>query len=137
MYALALKADQKQNEILGLLNTWLSGIKEGMVDRVASCYSRNAALWGSITQRLRCDEHGIKQYFEEFIHSNKHDLNVRFKEIKMSEIAGVPVLTGVYVFTWKDESGHKMALPTSYTFVLNKRNGQWKIEDHHSTILPN
>ncbi len=135
MKALALNANSNQQEILGLLNTWLSGIKEGMVERVTSCYSKNAALWGSITKRLRCDEQGIKQYFEEFIQSKKNGLNVMFKEIKMTEIAGVPVLSGEYVFTWQDENGQSMVLPASYTFVLNKRKGQWKIEDHHSTII--
>lgn len=137
MYALALQANQRQSEILDLLQNWLVGIKSRVATDVASCYSKNAALWGSITKRLRCDEEGIRRYFEEFLNPKKKGLKVRFNEIEVNEIAGLPVVTGVYVFTWKDEEGNKVALPARYTFVLSKRNGVWKIEDHHSTILPN
>lgn len=136
MYAVALKSNQKQEEILNLLQTWLSGVKNGVTDKIVSCYSKNAALWGSITHRLRCDEQGIRNYFNEFISSEKHDLEVSFSEIEINEIAGMPVVSGVYVFTWKDNDGKKMAMPARYTFVLNNRNGKWKIEDHHSSLLP-
>lgn len=135
MYALALQANQRQSEILDLLQNWVSGVKKKAVGQVTSCYSQNAALWGSITKRLRCDEEGIRNYFSEFFEGDKKDLKVKFKEIEVSEIAGLPVVSGVYIFTWKDDQGQKMALPARYTFVLAKRNGQWKIEDHHSTQL--
>lgn len=136
MYALALQSNSKQEEILNLLQSWLNGVKEGVASKVSSCYSRNAALWGSITKRLRCDEEGIRSYFEEFFSADKHNLKAVFKEIEVNEIAGVPVVSGVYVFTWTDNEGKKIALPARYTFVLKKRNGIWKIEDHHSTVLP-
>ncbi|KAB2806834.1 DUF4440 domain-containing protein [Phaeocystidibacter luteus] len=137
MYALALQADQRQNEILDLLHSWLSGVKGRVSDKIVSCYSKNAALWGSLTKRLRCDEEGIRRYFEEFLTADKHDLKVRFDQMEMNEIAGLPVVSGVYVFTWKDSEGNLVALPARYTFVLSKRNGKWKIEDHHATVLPN
>lgn len=136
MHALALQADQRQHEILDLLQSWLKGIKSKVAVQVAGCYSKNAAIWGSITQRLRCDEEGIRRYFEEFLNPDKNELKVRFDEIEITEIAGVPVVSGVYVFTWKDEQGNKVALPARYTFVLSNRKGVWKIEDHHSTLLP-
>lgn len=136
MYAVALQANQRQEEILSLLNTWLTGVKDGVADKVAACYSKNAALWGSITHRLRCDEEGIRNYFTEFLSADKHELEVKFREIEINEIAGLPVVSGSYLFMWKDDDGQKMALPARYTFVMAKRNGQWKIEDHHSTLLP-
>lgn len=135
MEALALQASSRQDQILDLLQSWLTGVKEGVASKVSSCYSKNAALWGSVTQRLRCDEEGIRTYFEEFLSTEKHGLKVVFEEMKVSDIAGVPVVSGVYIFKWKDSDGQKIALPARYSFVLSNRNGSWKIEDHYSAVL--
>lgn len=137
MNALKLPQLPVRDEIMDVLRHWISGVQNKATEDVVACYSKNAALWGTLTHRLRCDQQGIRNYFNEFFNQFEGNLQLSFGKLEVTQIADNPVISGLYTFIWTDEKNHKHLVPARYTFVLAKRNGQWMIEDHHSSALPN
>jgi hypothetical protein len=44
--------------------------------------------------------------------------------------------TALYTFTLHDTNGKVKKVPARYSFVYEHLNGQWLIEHHHSSVLP-
>jgi hypothetical protein len=45
-------------------------------------------------------------------------------------------LSGLYTFMYEDKRGKTVKAPARYTFVWEKRDGEWKIVKHHSSLRP-
>ena len=56
-------------------------------------------------------------------------------EIIRFEGSDIAINTGLYTFSFT-QNGKKVKVPARFTFVYEKDDGKWEIEDHHSSMLP-
>ena len=121
--------------IAGLFNTWNAALRTGDAEKVADLYAKDAVLLPTVSNKVRTDRAGIVDYFQHFLENKpvgKKDQTI----IKVLD-SDSAIDTGVYEFTLTDpDTGAKRVVEARYTYEYEKRGGQWKIVNHHSSAMP-
>ncbi|MFJ9154884.1 SgcJ/EcaC family oxidoreductase [Streptomyces sp. NPDC102270] len=124
-----------KKEIAGLFTTWNAALKTGDADKVANLYAKDAVLLPTVSNKVRTNHAQIVDYFEHFL-PNK-PVGKKVQTIVKVLDANSAIDTGVYEFTLTDpKSGAKRVVEARYTYEYEKRNGVWKIVNHHSSAMP-
>jgi uncharacterized protein (TIGR02246 family) len=124
-----------RQQIAGLFDQWNRTLKTGDPEKVADLYADDAVLLPTVSNKVRTDRAGIVDYFEHFLAN---------KPVGKKIVTHVNVLdgnsaidAGVYQFTLTDhETGEKRVVKARYTYEYEKRDGEWKIVNHHSSKMP-
>ena len=119
-----------EEEVRNLFQLWNSALATEDPDAVAKRYSSKAILLPTVSDVPRTDYGLIKDYFVGFL-----------KKKPQGEILESHVTigqnwcqdAGIYEFTM-GATGDKVK--GRYTFVYVWENGQWKISNHHSSVMP-
>lgn len=119
-------------EILKAAQQWQEALSSGDENNVTALYHPEAVLWGTLSPVIRNNPELIKEYFVKF--ATLEDIRVEFKDPVIRIYGEVAVNTGYYTFSWK-ENGKMVVVPARYSFVYKKK-GDWKIIDHHSSVIP-
>ena len=120
---------------IGLFTTWNAALQTGDADKVADLYAKDAVLLPTVSNKVRTDRAGIVDYFEHFL-KNK-PVGKKVKTILNVLDGNSAIDTGVYEFTLTDpKTGAKRVVEARYTYEYEKRHGQWKIVNHHSSAMP-
>ncbi|MFN3233791.1 MAG: hypothetical protein ACE365_00040 [Gammaproteobacteria bacterium] len=103
-------------------------------------YSKDAVLLPTLSNDLlfknvEIGEKDIGDYFIKF--TSLPDLSVSTKEL-ISRTYGDNVGTNVGFYTFSyTKNGKTIKLPARFSFVyLKDKNGDWKIIEHHSSVVP-
>jgi len=128
--ALAAKAGITEEEVRALFSLWDSALATGDSRIVASRYTESPVLLPTVSDTPRTDFDSIKDYFDGFLLKNpKGEIlegNINIGENWASD-------TGIYEFTM-GASGDKVK--GRYTFFYVPEDGIWKIQHHHSSVMP-
>ena len=129
----AQKPSKKQ--IAALFTTWNATLQTGDAHKVANLYAKDAVLLPTVSNKVRTDRAGIVDYFEHFL-KNK-PVGKKVQTIVNVLDTNSAIDTGVYEFTLTDpKTGVKRVVEARYTYEYEKRNGVWKIVNHHSSAMP-
>jgi len=120
------------NEIIELGKTWKKALSSGNVDNITKLYAGDAVLWGTLSPVIRNTPELIREYFLKF--ATLEDITVEFRDREVRRHGDIALNTGYYSFIWK-ENGKMITVPGRYSFVY-KFDGEWKIIDHHSSVIP-
>jgi len=120
------------NEIIELGKNWKKALSSGNVDNIAKLYAGDAILWGTLSPVIRNTPELIREYFLKF--ATLEDIKVEFRDREVRRHGDIALNTGYYIFSWK-EDGKMITVPGRYSFVY-KFDGEWKIIDHHSSVIP-
>ncbi|WP_405518160.1 SgcJ/EcaC family oxidoreductase [Streptomyces canus] len=121
--------------IAGLFNTWNAALQTGDSEKVADLYAEDAVLLPTVSNKVRSDRAGIVDYFQHFL--EKKPAGKKVQTIVKVLDSNSAIDTGVYEFTLTDpDTGAKRVVEARYTYEYEKRGGQWKIVNHHSSAMP-
>merc|ERR1712176_1589371 len=119
-----------QPEARSLFNLWNDALATLDPTKVADRYSTNAVLLPTVSDIPRTDYPGIVDYFTNFLKLQPQG------EIESGEIiigTNWAQDAGIYEFTLQS-TGAKVK--GRYTFVYVFEDGEWKISQHHSSVMP-
>ena len=119
-----------KDEVRDLFELWNGALATLDPEKVADRYSKRGVLLPTVSDVPRTDYPGIKDYFTNFL---------KLKPQGKIESGNVIVGTnwaqdaGIYEFTM-GATGAKVK--GRYTFVYVFEDGEWKISQHHSSVMP-
>jgi len=119
-----------KEEVRSLFNLWNDALATLDPKNVADRYSSNAVLLPTVSDVPRTDYPGIVDYFTNFL-----KLKPQGEILSGNVIVGTNWAqdAGIYEFTM-GATGAKVK--GRYTYVYVFEDGQWKISQHHSSVMP-
>ncbi|WP_205849190.1 SgcJ/EcaC family oxidoreductase [Natronospirillum operosum] len=116
--------------IRNLFNDWNQALASGDPEQVAALYADDAVLLPTVSNRVRTDRAGIRDYFIDFLQLQPQG------EIQESHVrvhGDLALHSGVYLFTMGADNSQVWA---RFTFVYRSRQDQWEIIEQHSSAMP-
>ena len=120
-------------QVAELFDTWNETLATGDPESVADLYAPNAVLLPTVSNEVRTDRAGIIDYFTGFL-PNRPSAVIEQSVVNVLD-ADNAIDTGVYRFTMNKPEGPEI-VDARYTFVYEKRDGEWLIVNHHSSEMP-
>merc|ERR1712151_1064848 len=119
-----------EKEVRGLFNLWNDALATLDPKKVADRYSKEGVLLPTVSDIPRTDYPGIEDYFTNFL-----------KLKPQGEIESGNIIVGT---NWAQDAGiYEFAMGATgakvkgrYTFVYVFEDGEWKISQHHSSVMP-
>jgi uncharacterized protein (TIGR02246 family) len=130
----AAAAKPSKAEIAALFSTWNAALISGDPKKVAARYASDAVLLPTASPKIRTNHAQIVDYFEHFLKAKPRGKKIR--TIVNILDANSAIDTGVYRFTLTGKDGKKKGVVARYSYLYEKRGGQWLIVNHHSSVLP-
>ena len=125
-----VKSDITEEEVRSLFSLWNSALATGDSRIVAARYTESPVLLATVSDTPRTDFDSVKDYFDAFL----------LKEPQGEIIEGFIKIgngwasdTGIYEFTM-GATGDKVR--ARYTYMYVEEDGIWKIQHHHSSVMP-
>lgn len=128
-----LCAHTSEQEIVTLFDRWNASLATLDPDKVLALYAPDAVLLPTISNKPRTNHEEIRDYFVQFL-KKKPLGKIDFRIIKIG--CNIASDTGLYTFTLHDTNGKIEKVSARYSYVYEHLNGQWLIEHHHSSVLP-
>ena len=122
--------DITEEEVRSLFYMWNDALATGSPKTVASRYSSDPILLPTVSDTPRTDFKSITDYFVNFL---KLEPQGEILEGKITIGDNWANDAGVYEFTM-GATGDKVKARYSYVYVYEY--GQWKIQHHHSSVMP-
>ena len=120
-------------DIAALFDRWNAALATLDPDKVVALYAPDAVLLPTISNKPRTNHQEIRDYFVQFL-AKKPQSKIDFRIIKIGCNSASD--TGLYTFTLHDTKGKAKKVSARYSYVYEYLNGQWLIEHHHSSALP-
>ena len=121
-------------EIAALFDRWNASLATLDPDKMAALYTPEAVLLPTLSNKPRTNHEEIREYFVHFL-EKKPQGAIDFRIIKIGCDSASD--TGLYTFTLHDTQGKAQAkVSARYSYVYEYLNGQWLIEHHHSSSMP-
>mmetsp|Transcript_35879 Transcript_35879/g.65822 ORF Transcript_35879/g.65822 Transcript_35879/m.65822 type:complete len:479 (+) Transcript_35879:68-1504(+) len=119
-----------EKEVRALFGLWNQALATGDSRIVADRYIKNPVLLPTVSDQPRTDFDSVKDYFDTFL-LKKPQGKILEGNVHLGD--GWASDTGIYEFTM-GTTGDKVKGRYSYNYI--QENGQWKIQHHHSSVMP-
>jgi uncharacterized protein (TIGR02246 family) len=123
-------APLSEQEVSGWFEQWNQALASGDPSEVAKLYGDQALLLPTLSPELRDTPEGITDYFTSFL-SRHPSGTITHRQIRLG--CNEAVDAGTYRFALHDPEA---TVDARYTFVYELEQGQWRIQHHHSSLLP-
>lgn len=123
----------EEQEIQQATSAWVEAYNARDAGRIVALYAPDATFWGTRSDTLRITPPQIAAYFEESVANPT--LRVTIDQQSIRVYGDVAFNAGTYTVS-DGKSGEEVKTPGRFSFVFNKRNGQWLIVHHHSSRMP-
>ena len=123
-------SDINEKEVRALFELWNSALATGDSRIVASRYTKDPVLLATVSDQPRTDYASVKDYFDAFLQKKPQGKIINGK-VTIGD--GWASDAGLYEFTM-GATGDKVKARYTYNYV--QENGIWKIQHHHSSVLP-
>ncbi len=121
-------------EIAALFDRWNAAVVTGDAEKVADLYAPDAVLLPTLSPQIRTTREEIVDYFEHFLARHPSGQEIRSVVKVLDHRSAID--TGIYRFTFHNADGTTDSVDARYTFVYEKRHGEWLIINHHSSLMP-
>mmetsp|Transcript_2685 Transcript_2685/g.3877 ORF Transcript_2685/g.3877 Transcript_2685/m.3877 type:complete len:614 (+) Transcript_2685:136-1977(+) len=126
----AVEGEITEAEVRALFSLWNSALATGDSRIVASRYTKSPVLLPTVSDDPRTNFDTVKDYFDAFLLKKPQGEIV---EGFISIGDGWCSDTGIYEFTM-GATGDKVK--ARYTYLYVQEDGIWKIQHHHSSVMP-
>lgn len=116
-------------EITALFEKWNGALQTGDPKKVTALYEENGVLLPTVSNEVRHNHAEIEDYFVHFL--SKEPVG-KIDEANVRIFGELAINSGVYTFTFQDGS----AVAARFTFVYRWNGQNWKIVEHHSSLMP-
>ena len=123
-------SDISESEVRALFTKWNKALATGDSATVAKCYTSSPVLLPTVKDDPRTDFDTVKDYFDAFLLKEPQGEIIE-GYINIGE--GWASDVGIYEFTM-GATGDKVKARYSYVYV--QEDGEWKIQHHHSSVMP-
>ncbi len=132
--AYAEKNYSVKNEVENSFKKWQESIDSEIPENIVKLYDKNSVLLATLAPEPLISNEAKQEYFKNLVKRENLDVKVNkeFIEVLDNNTASV---SGIYTFSFT-ENGKKIELPARYSFVYEKKDGDWKIITHHSSVVP-
>ncbi|WP_329219605.1 SgcJ/EcaC family oxidoreductase [Streptomyces sp. NBC_01485] len=128
-------ANPTKKQIAALFDGWNAALQTGDPKKVADRYAKDAVLLPTVSNKVRTDRAGIVDYFDHFVANKPFGTKIETHVNILDSDSAID--TGVYKFDLTDhDTGKKKEVVARYTYEYEKRDGVWKIVNHHSSAMP-
>ena len=122
-----------QDEIRALFTRWNDSLKTLDPAKVTNNYADDAVLLPTVSNKPRTNHAEINDYFVHFLQKKPQGvINKSHVNLGCNRATDV----GVYTFTLHGKDGKPQQVVARYSYVYVYKNGQWLIEHHHSSAMP-
>ena len=128
------EAGPSEARIASLFDRWNAALLSGDAEKVAARYAHDAVLLPTASPKIRTTRAEIVDYFEHFLENKPSGEKLRTVVEVLDRNTAVDA--GLYRFTLTNQDGTTRHVDARYTYVYEKRNGKWKIINHHSSVVP-
>ena len=119
-----------ERQVESWFERWNEALASGDPAQVAQLYDRHALLLPTLSAQLGDTPEAITAYFATFL--TRHPSGtVTQRQIELG--CNLAVDEGTYRFALHDPEAQVNA---RYTFVYGRREGEWRILHHHSSLVP-
>lgn len=119
--------------VAALFERWNLALATLDSSRVAGLYWPDAVLLPTVSNIPRTDTASITDYFDHFLPKFPRGRIIRRVT---HHVCGVSIDAGLYEFSMLDPAGKPSIVSARYTFAYTYRDGVWRIQHHHSSVLP-
>ena len=117
-----------------VISKWEECLNNSELNSIVNLYLDNAVLWGTFSNVIRDSSELISEYFENLY--QKNELKVNFSSTSARAYGETSIFSGTYEFSYIEEE--LVIHHARYTFVVCKDDvGNYKIAEHHSSLIPN
>lgn len=118
------------DDIIQLFSNWNDAIQTGDPDKVTAMYAEDAVLLPTVSNQVRHNPAEIRDYFVSFLaKSPSGEINEANPRQLTDDLVSN---TGVYTFTFGDGA----QVMARYSYLYKCIGGEWKILEHHSSMMP-
>jgi uncharacterized protein (TIGR02246 family) len=128
----AALADDK-TEVEAATGRWLDAFNRRSSTDIVALYAPDAVFFGTSSPVLRDKPELVRDYFKSL--ATMGDAVISMGEHRVQVFGRVAINTGYYTRTAKQD-GREVKNPARFSFVYEKRDGQWLIVNHHSSAFP-
>jgi uncharacterized protein (TIGR02246 family) len=135
--AIATKLKIEQDAVEAVATKWMALVTSGRPtasEEISSLYTKDATLIGADSPDVRNSPEEIRRYFKNF--TQLPNLAITGYSGSVRIYGDSAVETGYYTFAY-DKGEKREAVPARFSIHYRRVNGEWKIDDHHSSRLPN
>jgi len=115
---------------------WANAGNTGNAETIVALYANDAVFWGTSLKTVTKGRNGIKAYFEAAF-SRFPGLHSTIEDVVVQNFGDIATSTGIAKFSNIVDGKAQWTAFARFTFTYAKRNGDWKIVNHHSSIMPN
>ena len=115
-----------------LFDQWNAALATLDPDTVVDLYAGDAILLPTLSNDVRHNHAEMRDYFVDFLKRQPQGV---INESNIRDLGEIAVHSGVYTFTLQANGAASEAM-CRFTYVYAKRDGDWKIIEHHSSLMP-
>lgn len=112
---------------------WIDAFNRKSLADILALYAPDAVFFGTTSPVLRDTPELVRGYFTGL--PVQADAVISMGEHRVQVFGSVAINTGYYTRTAMQD-GREVKNPARFTFVYQKRGGQWLIVNHHSSAFP-
>jgi uncharacterized protein (TIGR02246 family) len=130
--ALPAAADDKA-DVEAATGRWIDAFNRKDSRGIVALYAPDAVFFGTSSPVLRDKPELVREYFKDLAALGNATITV--EEHRVQLFGNIAINTGFYTRT-SQQDGKPVRNPARFSFVYEKRGGQWLIVNHHSSVLP-
>ena len=129
---LAASADDK-SDVEAATARWIDAFNRKSSVDIVALYAADAVFFGTSSPVLRDRPALVQEYFKGL--ASLGDSVISMGDHRVQVFGRVAINTGFYTRT-AQQDGKPVQSPARFSFVYEKRGGQWLIVNHHSSAFP-
>lgn len=111
------------------------GVAKGNPAVVVKYYAPKAILLPTLSPKIMFNlNSGLDAYFKGF--TAHQDIQCTTNKLITQVYGDIAINSGLYTFTYTDDSKNRVVIPARFTFVYQKLGSEWLIVNHHSSKIP-
>lgn len=126
-------ADDKA-DVEAATGKWIDAFNRKNTRDIVALYAPDAVFFGTSSPLLRDKPELVRDYFKDL--PALGNAVVTMEEHRVQVYGKVAINTGYYTRSSQQPDGKTVRNQARFTFVYEKRAGQWVIVNHHSSVLP-
>ncbi len=128
-----VRAESDRAEIVAVTQQWIDAFNRKDAAAIVNLYAPDAVFFGTSSAELRDTRARVEAYFASL--SSLGDAVITLGAHRVQRHGALAINSGYYTRS-AAQNGQLVQNPARFSFVYEKRNGQWLIINHHSSATP-